>query len=100
RRRDSPTCQKSPNAESNYLRTSKENAAMASASVPTVAPQTKPQSTRLMTKANALRKEFGTPFALVDVTRSAVVHAPNDFPCDLNDPACLQMVRRVALREE
>jgi len=58
------------------------------------------QSSRHISQANLLRKEFATPFALFDAARMQVVLAPEDYPYPLHDPACLQLVRRVVSRAQ
>jgi len=71
---------------------------MASVATPETPALAAHQSSRHITHANFLRKEFATPFAIFDAESMQLVHAPEDYPVPLHDAACLQLVRRVVSR--
>ncbi len=47
-------------------------------------------------RLDALRREFGVPFALLEPRWGRVMLSPDGFPCDLGAPYVVQLVRRVA----
>ncbi len=55
-----------------------------------------PHSTREVGQADLLRKEFGSPFAIVDAIRMTVAHTPADFPGEIDESSLQPLVRRVA----
>jgi HD-GYP domain-containing protein (c-di-GMP phosphodiesterase class II) len=71
---------------------------MASVLTPELPAAASHPSSRHISHANLLRKEFATPFAIFDAGQMQVVYSPDDFPYPERDAACLQLVRRVTSR--